>query len=62
MERGVVGARGREKRQMGAQSLKLMSLLRAGRRQLLSEFTVLQERPAQTPGHPSFPSQTRLCL
>lgn len=56
------GGRGREKRQMGVQSLKLMSLLCAGRRQLLSEFTVFQRRPAQTPSPPSSSSQTRLCL
>lgn len=38
---GGVGAYGEEKRRKwGAQSLKLMSLVCAGRRQLLSEFTV----------------------
>lgn len=51
MERGR-GGRGTEKRQMGVQSLKLMSLVCPGRRQLLSECTVLQGRPAQTPSPP----------
>lgn len=60
--RGVGKNRRKEKSQMGVQSFKLMSLLCAWRRQLLSEFTVLQESPAQTPSPPSCLSQTCLRL
>lgn len=56
------GVEGREKKQTGVQSVKLMSLLCAGRRQLLSEYTVLQGSPPQTPIPPSLSSQARLCL
>lgn len=38
----------REKRQMGLQSLKSMSLICAGRRQLLSEFVVAVEASSDT--------------
>lgn len=61
MERGERVGQGK-KGQMGLQSLKLTSIVCSGRRQLLSEFTVLRGKLPQTASPLSFPSQTHLCL